>query len=98
MNSMEHLIKAVIVALLLLPFVLIFNLIKFFINRRASAIDKTDEEAVVSQDWYGICDHCGKKDGLHRLDGKKYCALCHAKIKTERDFSQKQQNGDNNAR
>ena len=44
--------------------------------------------------WYGICENCGKKDGLHRLDGKRYCARCHAKLKTEKHF--KAQGGEHN--
>ena len=43
-------------------------------------------ETSVSRDWYGICENCGKKDGLHRFEGKKYCAKCHAKLKTAKKF------------
>ena len=40
----------------------------------------------VSRNWYGICDACGRKDGLHRFEGKQYCAKCHARLKTEKDL------------
>ena len=39
-----------------------------------------------SRDWYGTCEKCGKTDGLHRFEGKKYCAWCYAKLKTEKKY------------
>ena len=44
------------------------------------------------RDWYGNCENCGKLDGLHKFQGKRYCAMCYARIKTEYDFSKKKQN------
>lgn len=37
-----------------------------------------------SRDWYGVCDGCGRKDGLHRFEGKRYCAYCSARLETEK--------------
>lgn len=38
----------------------------------------------VSGDWYGICEKCGTKSGLHRFEGKRYCAMCHARLTAEK--------------
>ena len=43
----------------------------------------------LNKDWYGNCENCGKFGGLHRFQGKRYCAVCHARIKTEYDFAKK---------
>ena len=43
----------------------------------------------VSDSWYGICEKCGRKDGLHRFEGKKYCAMCHAKLIAEKKLKAK---------
>ena len=40
----------------------------------------------VSGNWYGICEQCGTKDGLHRFEGKRYCAKCHARLTVEKKF------------
>ena len=45
----------------------------------------------IRRDWYGNCENCGRLGGLHRFQGKRYCAMCHARIKTEWDFSKKEQ-------
>ena len=45
----------------------------------------------VSDSWYGICEKCGRKDGLHRLEGKKYCAMCHARLTAEKKYGAKQE-------
>lgn len=34
--------------------------------------------------WYGICEKCGTKGGLHRFEGKRYCAKCHAWLSAEK--------------
>ncbi len=88
-DLIELAIKAVIVACLLLPFVLIFKLIKFLANR------KHKNNMSNNSNWYGICENCGKKDGLHRLNGERYCALCHAKLKAEKYALKLQENGKN---
>ena len=79
---MDFLWKPIIVACLLLPFVLVYKFIQFLVNRRndKEVLDNTKS----NNDWYGICDNCGKKDGLHRMNGKHYCAMCHAKLKAEK--------------
>ena len=43
----------------------------------------------VSDSWYGICEKCGRKDGLHRFEGKKYCAMCHARLTAEKKLRAK---------
>ena len=43
----------------------------------------------IRRQWYGVCEECGKTDGLHKLQGKQYCARCYARIKTEQDFARK---------
>ena len=52
---------------------------------------KEEPERPPLRDWYGYCEKCGKLDGLHRFQGKKYCAWCHARIKTESDLAKKKQ-------
>lgn len=44
----------------------------------------------ISGSWYGICEKCGRKGGLHRFEGKKYCAMCHAKLTAEKKYGAKQ--------
>ena len=44
----------------------------------------------VSKNWYGICEKCGRKDGLQRFEGKKYCAMCHAILTAEKKYGAKQ--------
>lgn len=69
--------------------------IKFIGNAIGSIIHRfskpKNSPTQISRDWYGICDNCGKKDGLHRLDGKRYCAMCYARISTEKKFAAKQE-------
>ncbi|MGI5890431.1 MAG: hypothetical protein ACOX72_06365 [Sedimentibacter sp.] len=43
----------------------------------------------ISDSWYGICEKCGRKDGLHRFEGKKYCAMCRARLTTEKKLKAK---------
>ena len=43
------------------------------------------------REWYGNCENCGALDSLHRFQGKRYCALCYARIKTEWNFAKKAQ-------
>ena len=51
---------------------------------------KVEPSAIsTARNWYGICDGCGKKDGLHRFEGKRYCAKCHSKLKAEKDLGVK---------
>ncbi len=44
----------------------------------------------VSNNWYGICEKCGTKGGLHRFEGKRYCAMCHARLSAEKKYGVKQ--------
>lgn len=46
--------------------------------------------ASVSGSWYGICEKCGTKGGLHRFEGKRYCAVCHARLTAEKKYGAKQ--------
>lgn len=57
------------------------------IFRRKKKADTLSTSA--SRDWYGICENCGIKGGLHRFEGKRYCAKCHARFKTEKQFGVK---------
>lgn len=52
--------------------------------------DKAPSEPI-RRDWYGNCENCGTLGGLHRFQGKRYCAVCYARIKTEWDFAKKAQ-------
>ncbi len=55
---------------------------------------KSVAETTVSRNWYGICERCGKKSGLHRFEGNRYCAMCYAILKTEKTMAEKsEQNG-----
>lgn len=78
---------------LLLVFYAIIEFFKFLVNiicRLFRKKPKTQSTYTSTSDnWYGICENCGKKGGLHRLDGKRYCAKCYARLKTEKDFSAK---------
>lgn len=44
----------------------------------------------ISYNWYGECEKCGKKGGLHRFEGKRYCAMCHARLTAEKKYGGKQ--------
>lgn len=58
--------------------------------RRLSA--KKVEPTQTTLDWYGICEKCGTKSGLHRFEGKRYCAMCHARLTAEKKYGKKQDN------
>ena len=45
---------------------------------------KAQPTTSISGDWYGICEKCGTKGGLHRFEGKRYCAKCHAWLSAEK--------------
>lgn len=80
---------------LLLLVTLAAELLKPIFRAFASLFHSTRKETLtpepLNEDWYGNCQNCGKKDGLHRFQGKRYCAVCHARIKTEYDFAKKKQ-------
>lgn len=44
------------------------------------------EPMQTTRDWYGICDNCGIKGGLHTFEGKRYCAKCHARLSVEKSM------------
>ena len=88
MTTMKFLLCIVVVGEILTMILKALSKISLTYNRKETSASQA------RRDWYGVCDNCGKTDGLHRLDGKRYCAMCHAKIKTERDFAKKQQNGE----
>lgn len=50
---------------------------------------KSKAATSISDGWYGICEKCGRKDGLHRFEGKKYCAVCHARLVAEKKLKAK---------
>ena len=81
---------------LFLLVMLVFMVLKTVIRAIAKVFQlgqnrKDSKESFVS-DWYGVCENCGKKDGLHRFQVKRYCARCYAQIKTEWDFAKKAKN------
>lgn len=72
----------------------VYELIQHFADKRYSEKRRKEWQPFYEkrhQEWYGICENCGTKGGLHRFHGKKYCANCHARIKTEHDLSKKSQ-------
>jgi len=72
----------------------IYNLIQHFIDKKEAKKSKEYWQPFYEkrrQEWYGTCANCGKEGGLHRFQGKKYCAICHARIKTEYNLSKKSQ-------
>ncbi len=72
----------------------VYELIQHFADKRYAEKRRKEWQPFYEkrhQEWYGICENCGTKDGLHRFHGKKYCANCHARIKTEHDLSKKSQ-------
>ena len=52
---------------------------------------KSSTTISVANSWYGICEKCGIKDGLHRFEGKKYCAMCHARLTAEKKTQSKEE-------
>ena len=72
----------------------VYELIQHFADKRYSEKRRKEWQPFYEkrhQEWYGICENCGTKGGLHRFHGKKYCANCHARIKTQYDLSKKSQ-------
>ena len=80
---------------LLLLFMFVDKLLKVILRAFASLFcsrkkaDTTLEP--LNNNWYDNCEKCGKYGGLHRFQEKRYCAVCHARIKTEYDFAKKKQ-------
>lgn len=72
----------------------VYELIQHFADKRYAEKRKKELQPFYEkrrQEWYGICENCGTKGGLHRFHGKKYCANCHARIKTQYDLSKESQ-------
>lgn len=61
-------------------FVMIGEAISHLFRSKAKSRTTTS----ISDSWYGICEKCGRKGGLHRFEGKKYCAMCHARLAAEK--------------
>ena len=40
----------------------------------------------LSKDWFGLCECCKKEAPLHQFEEKKYCAECHARLKTKNNL------------
>lgn len=83
------------IALLFMTVAAIFKFIAGVISRafRHFKKEKASSEPI-RRDWYGNCENCGTLGGLHKFQGKRYCAACHARIKTEWDFTKKAQKDD----
>lgn len=56
---------------------------------RSKPSQKT-ESMQVTRDWYGSCENCGTKTSLHTFEGKRYCAMCHARLSAEKKLAKKQ--------
>ena len=72
----------------------VYELIQHFADKRYAEKRKKELQPFYEkrrQEWYGICENRGTKGGLHRFHGKKYCANCHARIKTQYDLSKESQ-------
>lgn len=72
----------------------VYELIQHFADKRYAEKRRKEWQPFYEkrrQEWYGICESCGTKGGLHRFHGKKYCANCHARTKTEYDLFKKSQ-------
>ena len=80
-------IKVAIVFVIIGEFVLFIAKAVSWIFQRLTKKDAAPEPP--RRDWYGNCENCGKLGGLHRFQGKRYCAVCHARIKTDYDFAKK---------
>ena len=80
---------------LLLFFYAIAAVFKFFAKifsslfRRVSA--RNSEPIQTTLDWCGICEKCGTKGGLHTFEGKRYCAMCNARLSAEKKYGKKQE-------
>ena len=83
-------IKVALVFVIIGEFVLFVAKAVSWIFQRLTKKDAAPEPT--RRDWYGNCENCGKLDSLHKFQGKRYCAMCYARIKTEYDFSKKKQN------
>ena len=77
----------------LMAFGVIFKMVAYAISRLFSLTRTKEFTEPSTSSWYGICDNCGKKSGLHRFHGKRYCAVCHATLKAH-EFANNQ--GDEN--
>lgn len=79
---------------ILLLFMAVASVFKFVARAISSVFRYFKKEKVspepIRRDWYGNCENCGMLGGLHRFQGKRYCAMCYARIKTEWDFSKKE--------
>ena len=82
----------------MLKLFLVFYIIADFFIMIGKAISRLFQPKVkskaitsVSNNWYGICEKCGKKGGLHRFEGRKYCAMCHARLTAEKKYGAKQE-------
>lgn len=82
-------IKVAIVFVIIGEFLLFIAKAVLWIFQQLTKKDVAPE--LPHRDWYGECENCGKRDGLHRFQGKRYCAVCYAHIKTEYDFAKKKQ-------
>lgn len=82
-------IKVALVFVIIGEFVLFIAKAVSCIFRRLTKKDTPPEP--LNKDWYGNCENCGKYGGLHRFQGKRYCVVCHARIKTKYDFAKKKQ-------
>ena len=74
---------------LFLLFIIVAEFLKVIVKAFASLFRVKKEKAApktLNKEWYGSCENCGKYGGLHRFQEKRYCAVCHARIKTEYDF------------
>ncbi len=72
----------------------IFEIIKMIVSvvlRLFSSPRKKYISESLSSTWYGFCDKCGKKGGLHSFEGKEYCATCHAWLSAEKKYDIKQE-------
>ena len=78
-------IKVALVFVIIGEFVLFIVKAVSWIFQRLMKKDAAPEPT--RRDWYGTCESCGKRDGLHSFQGKRYCAMCHARIKSEYDFT-----------
>lgn len=67
--------------IVIMAFCVILKIVVSAISRLFSLTRKKEYTEPSTSNWYGICDNCGKKSGLHRFHGKRYCAVCHATLK-----------------
>lgn len=66
----------------------IVSVFKFIGNTIASLFRKKKKlelpSTSISLTWNTPCAKCGEKGGIHRFEGKKYCARCHARLYAEK--------------